>query len=427
MSEKKDFVLPKGTPTEEETAERARRTAARKKAIEYFGDDACFEKEIHHTNGNNEDNRKENMELLTKEDHATRHGRGNGKRGAGNVNNLIKTAEMKNVEILEAGIWNGLKVTEAAMDEMVKNFQDGILEPFINLDHDDKFTDNVKKALSVVSLGFVSHLRREGKKLIANFKQVPQKVADLIKSGMLKKRSVEFFPEGFTLNGSVYKNVLKAVSFFGADVPAVNSLSDDFDILLKSKQLAINFNSELKPQKINLTRGLKMDEITVSKKEYDELVTFKTTSSTEVTKLQQVNGELETQLKTSNEENEKLAKFQKAYEAEKAENLTKEAGEFISKIIEEGKLLPKFKDDKVSDYIEKSTDETKLKLFKEDLETRDKVINLGNIEDKTGNGGTPDISKMTNDEIDEAITAKMKADGISWDAASKAIGFGEEV
>ena len=66
----------------------------------------------------------------------------------------IDTTELKNVEVLAAGKWQNdrVKVTEKDLDEMIKNYENGVLEPFLNLDHDDNFTDQVKRALKVVSL-----------------------------------------------------------------------------------------------------------------------------------------------------------------------------------------------------------------------------------------------------------------------------------
>ena len=161
----------------------------------------------------------------------------------------IETTEIKNVEILATGTFTdmfGRKVTIKQSDfkDFITNFKDGVLEPFLNLNHDDKFTDKVKKVLSVVALGFVSQLSEVGNKLVADFKQVPIKVAELIESGALKKRSAEFFQRGFKVDGKVFNNVLKAVSFFGADIPAINNLSNDFDILLKSEDYAVSFSNE---------------------------------------------------------------------------------------------------------------------------------------------------------------------------------------
>lgn len=349
----------------------------------------------------------------------------------------IETRKLENVEILQSGVWNGIKITDKDLDKMVENFNNRILEPFLNLDHDDKFTDKVKRALKVISLGFVSQLRRDGNKLIASFKQVPVKIAELIKAGMLKKRSVEFFPKGFRVNGQIHDMVLKAVSFFGADIPAVNSLGDDFDILFKSgPKIAFTDDESVEAEKIkfNTTEGKQMETISVPKSEYDELIKSKSdvarfkseveVNTTEISRLKDENKELTEKLAKSDETVKELETLKKKVETEKAENLQKEADAYVSQIIKEGKLLPKFKDDKVKDYIEKANDAERLASFKEDLETRDKQFNLspatkGMTEGEAGD----DVSKLSNDELNDLIEAKMKKENISFSEAAKSFGI----
>ena len=59
-------------------------------------------------------------------------------------------------------------------------------------------------------------LKREGLKLLAKFKQVPDEIVSAIKEGRWKKRSVSFYPDGR----------LRHVGLLGAMPPAVKGLSD---------------------------------------------------------------------------------------------------------------------------------------------------------------------------------------------------------
>lgn len=343
----------------------------------------------------------------------------------------IETTEMKNVEILSTGKWNEIDVTDSDLDEMISNFNDKVLEPYLNLDHDDNFTDNVKRALSVVSLGLVSQLKKVGNKLIADFIQVPKKVAELIDSGMLKKRSVEFFRKGFKVNGKVYKNVLKAVSFFGADIPAVNNLSNDFDILLKSKDNAIAlFNNDVKAEKIKFNmEKITMDKIEIPREEYNDLIAFRKANESTLVKLEAENKELEKitaelteKVDSLTNENKDLTKFKNDAIEYKKVALKKEATQFVEKAIEDGKKLPKQKDYLISEYMEKANkSEEALKLFKEDIEISGKCIELGEHKFTSETNARLDFNKATNDEINEVIEQRMKMKNESYEDAAKAL------
>lgn len=344
----------------------------------------------------------------------------------------IQTAQLRNVEILKAGTWNGHDVTPAALDKMVENFNNQVLEPYLNLDHDDQYTNKVQRALKVVSLGFVSQLKRVGDTLVADFVQVPVKIAELIQAGMLKKRSVEYFPR-FNVNKKLHEYVLKAVSFFGADIPAVNGLSNDFDVLLKSKDHAIALDADAESITLSLMEKTNMDKIELLKSEYDALVSAKSESVKLSSDLEAASAQIVTLKNDLQAANEKLAdqeiaiseaaQLKKDIEAERKANLKKEAEAFIDKAVEDGKVLPKFKESMVEDYMAKAADESKIALFKEEIESRGKVINLGETRvPGTKNAGN-DISKLTNDEINELIEAKMDANGTTFEVEAKKLGL----
>lgn len=329
---------------------------------------------------------------------------------------MIKTAEIKNAEILSVGTWNGTKVSESDLDEMVSNFQAGVIEPYLNLDHDDKFTDRVKASLKVAALGYVSALRREGEKLIADFKQVPERVAALIESGAIKKRSVEFFRKGFKQNGKVWDNVLKAVSFFGADIPAVNNLSDDFAVLMRRTD---EVEGESKIIILTDETEKKMDKIEIEKAEYEGLVSLKASAEKQTAEMVALKADLEAKEK----ELASLVTFKAEAEKANAEKVKADAEAFILKAVTEGKLLPAHKDYFVGEYIAKAND-SKLEIFKADIEGRNKIISLAD----TSNAGTPpvelrvDTNTMDTFKIDEIVTAQMKKDNSTYEAAAKKLG-----
>ena len=139
----------------------------------------------------------------------------------------LETVNIADVEIFEAGKYNGVEMTDDDIDELILNYKLGVTEPYITINHDDGATNQFKDALKSLSLGFVSDLKKVGKKLIAEFKQVPKTLAGLIQAGALKKKSIEFYKKYVHANGDIFQNVLQGVTFHGADgSPAVTTLSD---------------------------------------------------------------------------------------------------------------------------------------------------------------------------------------------------------
>ena len=96
----------------------------------------------------------------------------------------IKTVECKQCEIVSAGDWEAstgkVGLTENDLDEMIENFNSGVRDVYINLSHDENLTKKVKDNLNVLALGWVSKLYRKGKKLLADFKQVPEDLKQVL-------------------------------------------------------------------------------------------------------------------------------------------------------------------------------------------------------------------------------------------------------
>lgn len=344
----------------------------------------------------------------------------------------LDVKEVPEVEIMEAGTWKGHKYTEKDFDEAIINFNNGVLEPYVNIDHNDKLTGQMRRMLNVMSFGFVSKLYRNGKKLLADFKQVPKLIAELIVAGALKKRSVEWWTKYDHANGKILNNVLEAVTFHGANgVPAVNTLADVVKLYkddyrkptdIKGEKMTIDFKQE----------ELELEEIKIQKSEYDKLKA----DAAKADELKAVEAERDEAKKELKVEQDKSAEVQtkldaseKKFKDKETADLKAEAEGYMGNLIEkENKLLPKYKDMKVAEYIRLKTagDEDGLKLFKDELESRGKIMNFGPIakgeqdvstlEFKSEKG---DITGDPTERAEAAIQAIMKRDDCSYEEAAK--------
>lgn len=136
----------------------------------------------------------------------------------------------KGIEIFSVGKWNGDDFTADDLNEMVKSFEalaPGHV-PGIKLGHSKD--QAVLKALNLSdgelpSAGWIEKLYVKGNKLVADFRDIPDKIDALIESGAYKKPSIELFPK-LNIHGKEYKNVIGAVALLGAAMPGVMDLSD---------------------------------------------------------------------------------------------------------------------------------------------------------------------------------------------------------
>lgn len=132
-------------------------------------------------------------------------------------------ATVERVEVFEAGHYPQGDVSEADLDSIVKNFSEfpakgSTFEPPLKLGHGE----DGKKLLTrsgFPAAGAVSKLWREGRKLIASFKDVPRVIAELVNKGAYRNRSAEIKfdppPVGPRLVG---------VALLGEERPAVETL-----------------------------------------------------------------------------------------------------------------------------------------------------------------------------------------------------------
>lgn len=116
------------------------------------------------------------------------------------------------IEIFRAGTYPQGEFTEADLDDMVRAYDPKLHEAPVTLDH----------ARSGPAYGWVAGLQRQGKVLVASFRDVADELKRLVADRRYVKRSAEVY-NNFQGTGKKY---LRAVTFLGAQVPEVKGLRD---------------------------------------------------------------------------------------------------------------------------------------------------------------------------------------------------------
>lgn len=146
----------------------------------------------------------------------------------------LPVASIKGLEIFAAGVHpnmsgdrvDGDRFTIADLDEMVEAFNKVGFSPPIKAGHagGQESEAKAREVFGAPALGYVERVYRVGEKLLADFKDIPRKFADLIKAGAYKRVSSEIYYDYIGGSGRKFHRVLKAVSFLGADIPAITNL-----------------------------------------------------------------------------------------------------------------------------------------------------------------------------------------------------------
>lgn len=354
----------------------------------------------------------------------------------------VETTDMTGQEICYAGVFGDKKsedprkrkeITEKMIDQMIENFNAGIVSPYLNLDHDDEFTEKVKDALKISRLGTVSKLYKIGNKLVADFKNVPKKVAELIKDGTIGQRSLEMY-RTIKRADKTWNNVLSAVSFFGKDLPAVPGLQEALPSLYSSDdEEPIKIKLEQTKQELPMSN---QETVSISKVEYDALMKSKgdlekftaekenadlVTLKSEVDRLKPFEAEV-VKLKAENEamKNEKEASAEAALETE--------VTAFCEKY--KDRIPPAHIEDYKTDYKNWSkNDPERLERFKKEMEDRKQTL-FDNMTYPEGEGAAnkkvnfnsdSEDANMGLDQIEQAIQYKMKSKGLNWADARKEV------
>lgn len=220
--------------------------------------------------------------------------------------------ELKAREIFAVGTWNGIDFSEADLDDIVENFTNLIDTHKVPL----KFGHNDEQPITdgQPAIGWVERIYRDGKKLLADFANVPSVVVDAIKNKLYRTVSVELL---FNVDnkGKKYNHVLDAVAILGADQPAVNNLADLNTLLAKRTAFSGGHRVVFNTMKGERPEINSKEEFEMDKKEIQEMV------DAAIAPLKTEIVDLKAERDTLKQKNEKLEADQK--DREKAEQQEK--------------------------------------------------------------------------------------------------------
>ena len=166
---------------------------------------------------------------------------------------MAETVNLMNQEICSVGNFTarGVKITQEDLNEIAENWvklKDRVKPP-IKIGH-------FGEGFGMPAVGWVDNIRVEGDKLIADFRDVPKKVADLIRYKAYRRVSPELYVD-FEEDGMKHGKVLKAVSILGADIPQIKTLKD-LEVLYNTDEAkSVDFVIDEKEKEDNIDSPVK--------------------------------------------------------------------------------------------------------------------------------------------------------------------------
>ena len=167
--------------------------------------------------------------------------------------------DIQGVEIFATGKWNGDMYTLDDLKEMCASFEPlkQTLQPFVKLGHNKDQQLLAKDGFPAA--GWIENIYIQGNKLLADIKDMPATIYELIKNKAYKRISSEIYWNLKDASGQIYKRALKAIALLGGDTPAVGSLADVQ--ALYTKRSVSDLEGDLKTAEIEyFTRGEIMEE-----------------------------------------------------------------------------------------------------------------------------------------------------------------------
>jgi hypothetical protein len=256
---------------------------------------------------------------------------------------------LKGVEIFAVGTHNGLSFSDSDLDGIVASFTklERASRVPLKLGHNDQ--QELKDGQP--AYGWVERVWRDGKKLFADFVDIPKVLYEAIGRKHYKQVSIELL-KNYSQSGATFPWVLDAVALLGADIPAVKGLRDLQTLLMASALPGVRFAS-----RSAFTSDTQFTESNRMSDDNDEIK------------------KLQAQLAAANERAEKV---EKERFTEKVANHRATIKDMLETAVTEGRIFPRTRDRIVNS-----------RLFKDDSEV---------------------INAFTVDSVKEDIKGEQRAD-----------------
>lgn len=341
-----------------------------------------------------------------------------------------KLKSIQGVEVFAVGKWNGDEYTQKDLDEMVRAFDETNENnrPALKFGHSESQTLLQKDGLPAA--GWIGALYRKGKKLIADFIDIPDKVYDVLRNGAYKRVSSEIYWNA-RVNDKDYPRLLGAVALLGADMPGVTCLSDIFEMYAADVGELKCYDSDAKMFTIEID---KVDLQSKGAKGMDEKEQAKLVEDIAAEK--QKNHALETKAATDAKELEDLRKYKvesdaKIADAEKATfeaKLESEVASLVSEKLVSPAMKPYVRELIGSDKKEYSFGEgketktfSKVGLLKEILKLHSNKTATVNVDESSVDSEVEGQATDGEKALQEKITKYAKDNKVSDKEAYKVV------
>lgn len=212
-------------------------------------------------------------------------------------------------------------VTEDTLDSICKNFKESNPDVPICIGHPEQ---------TAPAYGWVNSVKRIGKKLYCDFKQVQESFKDAVRQGLFKTRSISINPK--TLQ-------LRHIAFLGAQAPAIKGM-EEFCFKDNENNEFIEF--QYKNERENMTDNLQSNfSEQLAQKDSRILELENKLKKIEEKMLEQTQSNFSEQLE---QKDSKISELENEIKEIKENALKQEFSELVDKWIGNGNILPKHRE-----------------------------------------------------------------------------------